>query len=165
MSLVRDNEHTATKLLERMFDVELRFLRSDMDDLNLLASAFHPGVVVHEPKSLPYAGDWTGLEGIGALFRKMRQVWSDLAVEQLEATREGDTVFMACTIRLTCRASGAMITQPFAEVLRFKGERLIEGTPFITTPRKSWRLSGLGSTSPLARTTPDTPPRTHVHPP
>jgi ketosteroid isomerase-like protein len=124
------NQLSAMELLTRMFDVELRFLRSDTPDLRMLATAFHPDVVVHEPKSLPYAGDWTGFEGIGALFRRMREVWSDLRVEQLEATRDGDVVFMACTIDLTSCATGASITQPFAEVLRFKNDRLIEGTPF-----------------------------------
>jgi|SRR5688572_16751175 ketosteroid isomerase-like protein len=124
------NQLPAMELLTRMFDVELRFLRSDTPDIRMLATAFHPDVVVHEPKSLPYAGDWTGFEGIGALFRRMREVWSDLRVEQLEATRDGDVVFMACTIDLTSCATGASITQPFAEVLRFKNDRLIEGTPF-----------------------------------
>jgi ketosteroid isomerase-like protein len=121
---------SAIDLLTRMFDVELRFLQSDKPDLQSLATAFHPDVVVHEPKSLPYAGDWTGFEGIGALFRRMREVWSDLKVEKLEATRDGDMVFMACTIDLTSRATGAGVTQPFAEVLRFKNDLLIEGTPF-----------------------------------
>ena len=37
---------------------------------------------------------------------------------------------MACTLHPTSRATGRSITQPFAEVLRFKGDRLIDGTPF-----------------------------------
>lgn len=121
---------SAMELLKRMFDVELRFLQSDDSDLRMLATAFHPDVVVHEPRSLPYAGDWHGLAGVGALFRKMREVWSNLKVAQLAATREGDTVYMACTIHLTSRATGASITQPFAEVLRFHDDLLVEGTPF-----------------------------------
>jgi len=121
---------SATSLLARMFDVELRFLQSEAADLALLATAFHPEVVVHEPRSLPYAGDWRGLEGIGALFRKMREVWNSLSVEGLKATRDGDTVFMTCTLRLTSRETGRSIAQPFAEVLRFKESRLIEGMPF-----------------------------------
>jgi ketosteroid isomerase-like protein len=121
---------SAIDLLTRMFDVELRFLQSDKPDLRMLATAFHPDVVVHEPKSLPYAGDWIGFEGIAALFRRMREVWSDLRVEQLEATRDGDAVFMTCTIHLTSRVTGISVVQPFAEVLRFKDELLVEGTPF-----------------------------------
>lgn len=121
---------SAMELLERMFAVELRFLQQEEADLGLLATAFHPDVVVHEPASLPYAGDWRGLDGVGRLFRTMRETWSDLSVDGLQAAKTGDTVFMTCSLRLTTRGSGKTIIQPFAEVLRFEGGRLIEGTPF-----------------------------------
>ena len=71
----------AMPLLERMFEVELDFLGSDGRDVESLARAFHADVVVHEPASLPYAGDWKGLEGIAALLGRMRDVWSDMTVE------------------------------------------------------------------------------------
>lgn len=121
---------SAMDLLERMFAVELRFLQQDQDDIALLATAFHPDVVVHEPASLPYAGDWRGLDGIGRLFKSMSQSWSALSVDGLQAAKTGDTVFMSCGLHLTARSSGKTLTQPFAEVLRFEGGRLIEGTPF-----------------------------------
>ena len=123
-------DFSAMELLERMFAVELRFLQQDEADPALLATAFHPDVVVHEPASLPYAGDWRGLEGIGRLFRTMRETWSNLSVDGLQAAKSGDTVFMTCTLRLTARSSGKTLAQPFAEVLRFDSGRLIEGTPF-----------------------------------
>jgi ketosteroid isomerase-like protein len=130
MTEASGSRRTAMELLERMFEVEMRFVKSDADDLDLLTSAFHRDVVIHEPKSLPYSGDWTGLAGVGALFRRMREVWSDLSVEGLEAARTGDTVFMACALSLTSRATGATIKQPFAEMLHFSGDLLIDGTPF-----------------------------------
>ncbi|MER8422885.1 MULTISPECIES: nuclear transport factor 2 family protein [unclassified Mesorhizobium] len=121
---------TAMELIENMFNVEMRFLQSGSESLDMLASAFHVEIVVHEPRSLPYAGDWNGLDGVGALFRKMREIWSDVAVEDLQVAQNDDMVFMSCTLSLTSRANGATIKQPFAEVLRFKDDRLIEGTPF-----------------------------------
>ncbi|WP_244483435.1 nuclear transport factor 2 family protein [Mesorhizobium sp. 1M-11] len=120
----------AMPLLERMFEVELGFLRSEEKDVESLARAFHPDVVVHEPASLPYAGDWKGLEGIAALLGRMSEVWSDMAVADMTAARVEDTVFMACTLKLTSRATGAVIEQPFAEVLHFRNGLLLDGTPF-----------------------------------
>ncbi|TIP71801.1 MAG: nuclear transport factor 2 family protein [Mesorhizobium sp.] len=125
-----DPRRTAMQLLENMFEVEMRFLQSGSESLYMLANASHAEVVVHEPQSLPYAGDWNGLNGIGALFRKMREIWSDVTVEGLQAAQNDDMVFMSCTLSLTSRANGATIKQLFAEVLRFKDDRLIEGTPF-----------------------------------
>jgi ketosteroid isomerase-like protein len=127
-------KHTAAELLQRMFEVEMRFVGSGpegtLEDVAVLASAFHPDVVVHEPASLPYSGDWKGFRGVGDLFRTMRQTWSDMRVDGMQAVRDGDTVFMTGTLRLTARANGATISQPFAEVLRFKDELVVEGTPF-----------------------------------
>lgn len=130
MSTNSDGQSTAMQLLERMFEVEMSFLKSDVKDVAILASAFHGDVVVHEPASLPYAGDWRGLKGIGELFRRMSDVWSDVRVEALEAVQSDNTVFMACTLYLTSRANGATIKQPFAEVLHFNDGLLLEGTPF-----------------------------------
>lgn len=124
------NQFTAMQLLTRMFEVEMRFIQSPSEDLDRLAEAFHPEVIIHEPASLPYSGDWKGLEGTGALFQRMREVWSDMRVENLEGVRTDDTVFMTCTLQMTSRVSGTTLRQPFAEVLRFKNELLIEGTPF-----------------------------------
>ena len=53
-----------------------------------------------------------------------------LRVDDLTATRDGDTEFMACTLHMTSRTTGVTITQPFAEVLRFHDKRRIQGTPF-----------------------------------
>lgn len=118
------------QLLQRMFDVEMRFMKSDARDLQMLAEAFHPDVIVHEPASLPYAGDWRGLEGVGALFQRMNDIWSVVSVDSLEALGSGDTVMMTCKLTLTLRSSGVTISQPFAEVLRFRDDLLIDGTPF-----------------------------------
>ena len=125
-----ERQGTATELLENMFDVEMRFLQSGSGNIEMLTSAFHRDVVVHEPHSLPYAGDWNGLEGIAALFHKMQESWSNVAVENLRAAQNDDVAFMSCTLSLTSRANGVTIKQPFAEVLRFRDGRLIEGTPF-----------------------------------
>jgi hypothetical protein len=130
MDATSDDQSRAMRLLSRMFEAELGFLNGDTNDIRTLASAFHRDVVVHEPASLPYAGDWRGLEEIGALFRRMKDIWSDMRVDGLQAARLGDSVLMTCTLYLTARANGAKIRQPFAEVLRFEGELLIEGTPF-----------------------------------
>jgi ketosteroid isomerase-like protein len=49
---------------------------------------------------------------------------------------------MSCTISLVARANGATVRQPFAEVLRFRDGRLLEGTPFYYDTNEI--LSALG---------------------
>jgi len=141
---------TAMELLENMFDAEMRFLQSRSGNVDMLTGAFHRDVIVHEPQSLPYAGDWSGLEGIAALFRKMQESWSNVAVENLEAAQNNDIVFMSCTLSLTSRANCMTIKQPFAEVLRFKDGRLFDGTPFYHDTSEI--LTALAKPTPASRT-------------
>ncbi len=104
MDKALERQSTAMELLENMFDVEMRFLQSGSGSIEMLTGAFHRDVVVHEPQSLPYAGDWSGLEGIAALFHKMQESWSNVAVENLQAAQNDDVVFMSCTLSLTSRS-------------------------------------------------------------
>jgi ketosteroid isomerase-like protein len=150
MDKALERQSTAMELLENMFDVEMRFLQSGSGNIDLLTGAFHRDVVVHEPQSLPYAGDWNGLEGIAALFHKMQESWSNVAVENLQAAQNNDIVFMSCTLSLTSRANGMTIKQPFAEVLRFKDDRLFEGTPFYYDTSEI--LTALAKPTPATRT-------------
>ena len=66
-----DPAKDAAYLVERMFAAEFAFMKSGGQDPGLLAEAFHRDVVVHEPASLPYSGDWRGLAGVADLIRHM----------------------------------------------------------------------------------------------
>lgn len=130
MSTTATDQDTAMQLVKHMLDVEMNFLDSEAKDIETLASAFHRDVVIHEPASLPYAGDWRGLEGVAALIRSMSNTWSDVRVDDLVVARSGDTIFTTCTLNVTSRTTGVVVTQPFAQVLRFKDALLLDGTPF-----------------------------------
>jgi ketosteroid isomerase-like protein len=121
---------TALELVQRMFAAEFELMASQTRELSALALGFHPDVVVHEPASLPYAGDWRGLDGVAALIGRMGETWADMKVEDVTVAAAGDVVLLSCKLDLTSRASGRTLTQPFAEVLRFRDGRLVEGTPF-----------------------------------
>jgi hypothetical protein len=130
MNVITTNQSSADSLLAKMFDAEMQFMRGPSDDLSLLATAFDPGVAIHEPQSLPYGGEWVGLESLGQLFRTMGEIWDSMQVSDMIAARTGDTVLMSCRISMTSRATGRTINQPFAERLIFRDGRLLEGTPF-----------------------------------
>lgn len=114
MNITDDKMTPAMQLLERMFDAELAFMRSASSDVATLGAVFHPDGVIHEPASLPYAGDWSGLDDLGRLFRRMSGIRSKVSVNGMKASRSDDMVFMNCQLRLICRASGAAMEQPFA---------------------------------------------------
>jgi ketosteroid isomerase-like protein len=118
------------QLLEKMFAAETSFMASTSKDLRLLSGIFHPDVVVHEPTSLPYAGDWRGLAGIADLLHRMSDVFSKMAVEDLHCSGDPERLHVSCILSMTLKATGASVRQPFTEVLRFENGLLLEGTPF-----------------------------------
>lgn len=126
----REEALSSMQILERMFQAEMSFMASEAKDIRILADAFHPDVVVHEPTSLPYSGDWKGLDGIAGLMQQMNGVFSNMAVEDLKCSGSPSKLYVSCTLKMTSRATGVSIAQPFAEILRFEDGLLIEGTPF-----------------------------------
>jgi len=100
-----DNSTKATEILNRMFETEMEFMRSDGNDFSGIKSAFHPGIVVQEPASLPYPGDWCGFEELGRLFKTMYNTCSSMNIENMLATLDGDTLFMGCNLVATARLS------------------------------------------------------------
>lgn len=130
MKISQEEPLSTMQMLERMFQVEMAFMQSESKDIRLLADAFHPDVVVHEPTSLPYSGDWIGLEGIAGLMQQMNRAFSKVAVEDLSHAGSPAKLYVSCTLHLTARTTGISVTQPFSEILRFENGLLVEGTPF-----------------------------------
>ncbi|MBW7454756.1 nuclear transport factor 2 family protein [Paenibacillus sepulcri] len=125
-----DNNTKAMEILNRMFTAEMEFMRSDGSDFSGIKSAFHPDIVVHEPTSLPYPGDWRGYEALGRLFKIMHNSWNSMNTENMLATLDGDTLFMGCTLVATARHSDIEIRLPFAQILKIKDNLVIEGFPY-----------------------------------
>ncbi|MFQ3789297.1 nuclear transport factor 2 family protein [Halomonas sp. A29] len=130
MKTSQEESLSTMQMLERMFQAEMAFMESEPKDICLLADAFHPNVVVHEPTSLPYSCDWIGLEGIAGLMQKMSKAFSKVAVEDLNYAGSPTKLYVSCILHLTARATGISVTQPFSEILRFENGLLVEGTPF-----------------------------------
>ncbi len=126
------SSNMALEILSQMFTVEMGFMNSSNKDIDVLSTAFHPDVVVHIPASLPYAGDWRGLDALGRLFTVMHDTWSAINVEDMEATIDGDTLFMGGTLVATTRRSNKEIRQPFAQMLKIKNGLVVEGFPFYS---------------------------------
>ncbi|WP_105384702.1 nuclear transport factor 2 family protein [Neorhizobium alkalisoli] len=123
-------DNIARTLVERMFAVEMAFMGSKHRDVGQLADAFAEDVVVREPHSLPYGGNWIGLDGISALITRMSDVWSDMRIDDLEVTGSPERVYLSCELTMVSRVSGKTTIQPFCERLDFRDGRLVEGIPF-----------------------------------
>jgi ketosteroid isomerase-like protein len=120
----------AMEILNKMFAAKMQFFHSDSKDHSSIGSAFHPDIVVHESKSVPYAGDWSGYEELIKLWGKMNECWESMKVEDMQAAINEDTTFLTCTLIAKTRSSGIVTRQPFSEYLKLKDDLVVKAIPF-----------------------------------
>jgi hypothetical protein len=116
------------EILDNMFHAEMLFMEKNDD--SAIKQAFHPDIVVHEPESLPYAGDWSGYQELKQLWRMMNQCWESIAVEDMDVAINDNLLFLRCKLVTTSRKSAKTITQPFAQSLTIEDGLVKDVIPF-----------------------------------
>ena len=56
-------DSSAIAVLHRFYEAETEYLEAEPKDFAVIASTLHPDCIMHQPNSLPYAGQWHGHEG------------------------------------------------------------------------------------------------------
>lgn len=104
-------------------------------DLEVYTATCHPEVVIREPESLPYGGEYRGLDGVERHAVSWLRTWGQLQPgdeRKLSATFHdaGDTVIARW--RLSARAPGTekKLDTPMVGVYRLRDGKLIEAQMF-----------------------------------
>jgi ketosteroid isomerase-like protein len=120
----------AMGIINRMFTAEMQFFHTDGEEYSGVESVFHPDIVVQEPNSLPYAGDWYGYGELIKLWGKMNECWDSIKVEDMQTTIDDNSLFLTCTLIAKARKTGIEIRQPFSEYLELKDDLVVKAIPF-----------------------------------
>lgn len=96
--------------------VRTLYARAGSGDWDGAEELLSPDLVIHEPPSLPFGGDWTGRDALRRLFARVMGIWESPQVE-IESI-VGDDVHVVALLRftMTSKATGRTFTQPVAEV-------------------------------------------------
>jgi ketosteroid isomerase-like protein len=96
--------------------VRTLYARAGSGDWDGAEELLSPDLVIHEPPSLPFGGDWTGRDALRRLFARVMGIWESPQVE-IESI-VGDDVHVVALLRftMTSKAKGRTFTQPVAEV-------------------------------------------------
>lgn len=123
--------NSAIEVLHRFYEAETAYLESDPKDFTVVAATLHPDCVMHQPDSLPYAGQWRGHEGFEQWMAAFSEVWSSLTVTAPQFFPSGsDTVFVRSTVRATARVNGAELSWPLLQMITVKDGLILEIQPF-----------------------------------
>ena len=99
-------------------------------DFAAMAATLDPEVVLHQSPDLPWGGEFHGHAGYEDWARQMSAAFDRLEVEEQRFFTDGDTVIVTCRLVTRARATGEVLDFPMAQVVRTRGDRIVEFRPF-----------------------------------
>jgi ketosteroid isomerase-like protein len=123
---------TPFKSLMRFYEAEARYSATgDTGDRSTLLATLHPDIVLYQPESLPYGGEWRGREAFGQWLDAFVQTWVGVTpTDPVFHTCGDDTLVSTVTMHASARATGREIVMPMCQVIRFSDDLPIEWRNF-----------------------------------
>jgi len=118
--------------LKRFYEAETRYSMSGLAvDRAALLETVHSDVVLHQPDSLPYGGQWKGREDFGRWLDAFVGTWSNIVPSDAAFHNCGGEVLVATVVmRATARTTGMHIEMPMCQVIRFSDNLPIDWRNF-----------------------------------
>ena len=121
-------------VIQRFYTAEATYMNAGGADAGAsfagLAATLDPGVVLHQSPDLPWGGTFHGPAGYEDWARQMSRAFDRLDVKDTRFFTDGDTVVITCRLVTRSRASGETLDLPMTQVVRVRGDRIVEFRPF-----------------------------------
>ncbi len=114
-----------------------------------IAATLDPEVVLYQSPDLPWGGEFRGHTGYAEWARMMSDAFDDLQVKDEQLFASGDTVISVCRLVTRSRGTGAVVDAPMAQVVKVRGDRIVEFRPFYwNVPQYHAVLGGQSTRTP-----------------
>ena len=117
-------------ILNRFFEAETSYIAAGGGDFGPIAATLDPECVIYQPSSLPYGGEWRGLERFEAWMKAFTEQWSSLKATQPEFFPCDDAVTVRSHVHARARTTGTEADWPLLQLFRFRSGRILELQPF-----------------------------------
>ena len=116
--------------VQRFYAAEADFMGSEEPDFAHVAATLTENVLLLEPASLPYGGEYRGQDSFERWLRAFAEAWSSLEVRGAETWVHGDIVFSRSHVYATARSTGRAADWPLLQFFRVEDGRVAELRPF-----------------------------------
>lgn len=125
-------ESPALRSLMRFYEAEARYSSSGENaDRDALLNTLHRDIVLYQPESLPYGGEWRGREGFAHWLDAFVRTWTDITpIDPVVHACGDDVIVSTVTMRARARTTGTSISMPMCQVIRFSDDLPIEWRNF-----------------------------------
>jgi ketosteroid isomerase-like protein len=128
---------TALTLTRRIYEIAGQ---GRWDEVEQLLSE---DLVIHEPESLPYGGEWRGKDALRRLYAKVMTYWADPSVAVRSIVGDDEHAVALLDFTMTSRTTGERFTMPVAEASRAEGGKIVEMRIHYFDTAKLRRASGI----------------------
>lgn len=106
--------------------VKLLYGRAGSGDWDAVEQMMSPDLIIHEPASVPFGGEWRGRDALKRLYMTVMGKWENPKV-QVKAF-VGDDLYVVALLdfTMTSKLTGRTFTQPVAEVSKVEGGLVTE---------------------------------------
>jgi uncharacterized protein len=150
--------------MNRFYEAEARYSQTgDAADRRALLSTLHPDIVLYQPESLPYGGEWRGREAFGRWLDAFIKAWADVTPTDPKVYACGNDLLVA-TVTMRARASitGKEIVMPICQVIRFADDLPIEWRNFAWDTARMLDALGIAARNAPFTAPPAETPRTRA---
>ena len=120
----------AKAAVHRFYDAEAGYMLSATRDFAPVAETLSENVLLCEPASLPYGGEYRGRTGFERWLRAFADSWSSIEVRDVELFAVDEIIFSRSHVYAKARATGAPADWPLLQYFRLDGGRVAELRPF-----------------------------------
>ena len=122
------------QVIERFYQAEAVYMNAGGADAGAsfadMAATLDPDVVLHQSPDLPWGGEFRGHAGYEEWARQMSRAFDRLSVEDARFFTNGDTAVITCRLITRARGSGETLDLPMTQVVRVRGDHIVEFRPF-----------------------------------
>ena len=125
---------SAITVIDRFYAAEADYMNAGGAaagaDFAAMATTLDPDVILHQSPDLPWGGEFHGHAGYEDWARQMSAAFDRLEVKDTRTFLDGDTVVITCRLVTRSRTTGETLDLPMAQVVRVRGDRIVEFRPF-----------------------------------
>ncbi|MTD54954.1 nuclear transport factor 2 family protein [Amycolatopsis pithecellobii] len=141
-------DHTdPTVVLNKFYDAEMRYIAAggarEGADFGEMASCLHPEVVMHQGPSVPFPGDWTGINEVERFFAVLSETWIAMDITNVKYFLGDDGVAVSMRGILTSRATGLTLDTKVGQFLIFSDGLIRDWTVFYQDPVRVGQVCGI----------------------
>lgn len=144
MNILTENKlkvNPALDAMRRFYKAEEIYFSSEQNDFGIIADTLHPEIVLFQPESLPFGGEWRGHNGFEQWSKAMAEAWSYVRPRDQVFFESGkDTIISLVTLDAEARTTKQKVRMPVCQVIRIRDDLPVEWRNFFWD---TWKLNNI----------------------